>query len=175
MKNVIYLVVIIVVSFLAYSLTLKDNNETNTKPEPFAKTPAATQEKSELANDNPFSSLLSEAADGAEVFIIEPVDGATVSSPITVKFGIRNMTVAKAGDQTEFSGHHHLLINLDQLPNLQAPLPATDQIIHFGGAQTETTINLTPGEHSLQLLLGNYVHIPHKQAVLSKKITIDVQ
>lgn len=175
MKNVIYLIITAVVVFLAYSVIPKDNNEANNKPTSLAKTPLAEQEKSEVVNENPFSSLISEAADGAEVFIIEPADGAFVSSPVTIKFGIRNMTVAKAGDQTEFSGHHHLLINLEQLPNLQAPLPATDQIIHFGGAQTETTIELTPGVHSLQLLLGNYAHIPHQQAVLSKKITVTVQ
>lgn len=122
-----------------------------------------------------FSSLTSKAADGAEVFIIEPLDGATVTSPVIVKFGIRNMLVAKAGDQTEFSGHHHLLINVSELPPLSKPLPANDHIIHFGGAQTQATIRLKPGTHTLQLLLGNYVHIPHDSPILSKKITITVK
>ncbi len=124
---------------------------------------------------NPFAELISKSADGAEVFIIEPVDGAQVTSPLTVKFGIKNMVLAKAGEDVESSGHHHLLIDLQELPNLSAPLPATDQLIHFGGAQTETTIELEPGEHTLQLLLGNYLHIPHDEPVLSEKITINVQ
>jgi len=119
--------------------------------------------------------LISKSPENARVFIIEPIDGARVSSPVTVKFGLENMSVAKAGDDTENSGHHHLLIDLDELPNLSAPLPATEQLIHFGGAQTETTIELAPGEHTLQLLLGNYLHIPHDQPVMSDKITISVE
>jgi len=119
--------------------------------------------------------LISKATEGARVFIIEPKDGATISSPVTVKFGISNMTVAKAGDNQPNSGHHHLLIDLEQLPDMTAPLPATEQIIHFGGAQTETTIELEPGQHELQLLLGNYLHIPHQTPVISEKITVTVQ
>ncbi|RBP49798.1 DUF4399 domain-containing protein [Arenicella xantha] len=123
----------------------------------------------------PTAPLVSEAAPGAEVFFLEPSDGAVVSSPVTVKFGINNMTVAKAGENIENSGHHHLLINVDELPPLDAPLPATEQIIHFGGAQTETTLELEPGVYTLQLLLGNYLHIPHSEPVLSKKISITVK
>ena len=119
--------------------------------------------------------LISKSHENARVFIIEPIDGARVSSPVTVKFGLENMSVAKAGDDTENSGHHHLLIDLDELPDLSAPLPATEQLIHFGGAQTETTIELAPGEHTLQLLLGNYLHSPHDQPVMSDKITISVE
>ena len=111
----------------------------------------------------------------AAVFIISPGDGSVVSSPLKVEFGIANMTLAPAGDNQPNSGHHHLLIDLDELPNLTASLPATDQIIHFGKAQTETTIELSPGEHTLQLLLGNYLHIPHAEPVISKKITITVE
>lgn len=121
------------------------------------------------------SSLMSSAAPGADVFIISPGNGAVVSSPVKVEFGITNMKVVKAGDNTEFSGHHHLLINLDELPPMDAPLPATEQIIHFGGGQTETTLALEPGEYTLQLLLGNHLHIPHAEPVLSKKITITVK
>ena len=120
-------------------------------------------------------SLISKSTEGAKVFIIEPANGATVTSPVTVKFGIENMTLAKAGDNVEFSGHHHLLINIDELPALDAPLPATDQLIHFGGAQTETTVELPAGQHTLQLLLGNYLHIPHDTPVISEKITITVE
>jgi hypothetical protein len=121
------------------------------------------------------SGLISAAAEGAEVFIISPASGSTVSSPVTVQFGIKNMHVAKAGDKTEFSGHHHLLIDLEELPDMTVPLPATDQIVHFGGAQTQATVELEPGKHSLRLLLGNYAHIPHDKPVLSEEITIIVE
>jgi hypothetical protein len=171
MKNVIYLIIVVAVIFLSYTMLMKDD----TASEAIA-TPAESidSEAENTPKPNPFSALISESADGAEVFIIEPLEGAVVKSPFTVKFGIRNMTVAKAGDQTEFSGHHHLLINLDELPNLSAPIPATDQIIHFGGAQTETSIALSPGKHTLQLLLGNYAHIPHNKPILSKKLNVTV-
>lgn len=121
------------------------------------------------------ASLISISADNADVFILEPGDGSTVTSPVTVKFGITNMVVAPAGQNVENSGHHHLLINMDELPPLDQPLPATDQLIHFGGAQTETTVKLEPGKHTLQLVLGNYLHIPHDKPVVSKKITINVE
>lgn len=131
--------------------------------------------KVEAAAHNPLSGLISTAADGAEVFFISPTNGSTVSSPITIQFGIKNMQVAKAGDNTEFSGHHHLLINLEKLPDMSAPLPATDQIVHFGGGQTQTTIELEPGTHRLRLLLGNYLHIPHDKPILSEEITLIVE
>ena len=133
------------------------------------------QTKTDQANNQAFKDLISSAPTNAEVFIIEPLDGATVSSPVTIKFGISNMSLAKAGDEIKNSGHHHLLIDMDELPAMDAPLPANDNLIHFGGAQTETTIELEQGEHSLQLLLGNYLHIPHDKPVLSKKITITVE
>jgi hypothetical protein len=112
---------------------------------------------------------------GAKVFIISPKDGATVTSPVTVKFGIKGMTLAPAGTKQENSGHHHLLIDTDPPADLNQPLPATDKIVHFGKAQTETTVTLPPGKHTLQLLLGDQNHIPHKPPVLSKKITITVK
>ena len=121
------------------------------------------------------TSLISDAAPGAAVFILEPGDGSTVSSPVTIQFGITNMQVAPAGSNQEYSGHHHLLLDLDSLPDLSQALPATDNIQHFGKGQTETTIELSPGTHSLQLLLGNYLHIPHDKPVISKQITITVE
>lgn len=120
-------------------------------------------------------SLVSKAPDGAKVYFIEPVDGATVATTFTVKFGLAGMGVAPAGVDKENTGHHHILINLDELPDMTKPLPATDQIKHFGGGQTETTLTLEPGEHTLQLLLGNYVHIPHDTPVMSEKITVTVK
>jgi len=110
----------------------------------------------------------------AQLYIIEPVDGATVQETFKVKFGLSGMGVAPAGQNIKNTGHHHILIDMDKLPDLTKPLPATDQIRHFGGGQTETELTLTPGEHTLQLLLGNYMHIPHDKPVMSKKITITV-
>ena len=121
------------------------------------------------------SVLVSAAPANAELFFIEPANGAIVSSPVTVKFGLNNMTVAPAGDNTEHSGHHHILIDLNELPDMTLPLPANDNVVHFGAAQTETELELEPGQHTLQLLLGNYLHIPHNPPVISETITITVQ
>ena len=112
---------------------------------------------------------------GAKVFIISPKNGATVSNPVTVKFGIKGMTLAPAGTATANTGHHHLLIDTDPPADLSQPLPAIpDKIVHFGKAQTETTLTLPPGKHTLQLVLGDQNHIPHNPPVISKKITITV-
>lgn len=117
----------------------------------------------------------SDAPEGARVYIISPLDGAVVSSPVTVKFGLQGMGVAPAGVEFSGTGHHHLLIDLDQLPAMDKPLPANAQVKHFGKGQTETSLELAPGVHSLQLLMGNHLHVPHKAAVLSRKITITVR
>lgn len=119
--------------------------------------------------------LVSKAPEGASVYFIEPADGATVPSTFMVKFGLSGMGVAPAGVDRKNTGHHHILINLDELPDMTQPLPANDQVKHFGGGQTETTLTLEPGEHTLQLLLGNHVHIPHDKPVISEKITITVE
>lgn len=111
----------------------------------------------------------------AEVYIISPADGAVVTSPVHVQFGLRGMGVAPAGADLKNTGHHHLLVDLDELPNLEGPLPATDNIRHFGGGQTEASIELAPGTHTLQLLLGDYIHRPHNPPVMSKKIRITVK
>lgn len=119
--------------------------------------------------------LVSKAPEGASVYFIEPADGATVATTFTVKFGLTGMGVAPAGVDREHTGHHHILINLDELPDMTLPLPANDQVKHFGGGQTEATLTLAPGEHTLQLLLGNHLHIPHDKPVISEKITITVK
>lgn len=112
---------------------------------------------------------------GAKVFIVSPKNGAKVTSPVTVKFGIQGMTLSPAGVKAENSGHHHLLIDTPVPSDLSAPLPAIpDKIVHFGKAQTETTVTLPPGKHTLQLVLGDENHIPHDPPVISKKITITV-
>ncbi len=117
---------------------------------------------------------VSNAFAGTELYFVTPQNGDKVSGEFTVSFGLRGMGVAPAGVEKDNTGHHHLLINVDSLPPMDAPLPNTDQVRHFGGGQTETTLSLPPGEHTLQLLLGNYSHIPHNPPVISKKITITV-
>jgi hypothetical protein len=111
---------------------------------------------------------------GAEVYIISPKDGDTVTSPVTVKFGLKGMGIAPAGVAFENTGHHHLIIDAD-LPPMDTPVPADAQHVHFGKGQTEAKIDLKPGNHTLQLLLGDQLHIPHNPPVVSKKITITVK
>jgi len=115
------------------------------------------------------------SAAGAEVYIISPKDGATVHNPVLVQFGLRGMGVAPAGMKFDNTGHHHLLIDTDPPSDLSTPLPATDKIVHFGKGQTETTLNLAPGKHTLQLLFADANHIPHSPPVISQKITITVK
>lgn len=115
------------------------------------------------------------APEGAKVYFLSPTDGETVSSPLTVRFGLSGMGVAPAGTDKPNTGHHHLLIDLEQTPPLDKPLPSDDNHKHFGGGQTETTIELAPGTHRLQLLLGDMGHIPHDPPVMSEKITIEVK
>jgi hypothetical protein len=112
---------------------------------------------------------------GAKVYIISPRDRATVKSPVRVRFGLIGMGVAPAGVDVPDTGHHHLIIDLDELPSLDLPLPATDNVKHFGKGQTEAKIELSPGKHTLQLVLGDKIHLPHSPAVISKKITITVE
>jgi Domain of unknown function (DUF4399) len=111
---------------------------------------------------------------GAEVYIISPKDGAKVTSPFVVQFGLKGMGVAPAGIKFDNTGHHHLLIDTDAPTDLGAPLPASEKVVHFGKGQTETTVTLPPGKHTLQLLLGDQSHVPHNPPVMSKKITITV-
>ena len=111
----------------------------------------------------------------AEVFIISPLNKEIVSSPVEIIFGITNMTVAPAGIKKELSGHHHLIIDTDVLPNLSRPIPSNEKYLHFGKGQTRTLIDLKSGTHTLQLIFGDYVHIPHDKPLISKKITITVE
>jgi hypothetical protein len=112
---------------------------------------------------------------GAEVYIISPADGATVGPEVTVRFGLKGMGVAPAGVVKENTGHHHLLVDVKDLPAAGQPIPADARHIHFGGGQTQTTLTLTPGTHTLQLELGDANHVPFEPALVSKKITIHVK
>lgn len=113
---------------------------------------------------------------GAEVYIIAPTDGAKVKNPVVVRFGLKGMGVAPAGIQMEATGHHHLFVDTDLPTDMSKPIPVVEnKVIHFGKGQTETTLALSPGKHTLQLLLGDYLHIPNAMPVASKKITITVE
>ena len=113
---------------------------------------------------------------GAEAYIISPKDGAKVhADKVLVQFGLKGMGIAPAGVKFDNTGHHHLLIDTEVPADLSKPLPATDKIVHFGKGQTETTLTtLTPGKHTLQLVLGDMNHVPLDPPVVSKKITITV-
>ena len=126
-------------------------------------TPAPTQERTP-------------APEEAEAYIQSPTDGGPVTSPVTVRFGLRGIGVAPAGVQQPNSGHHHLLIDVSEtdMPSFDLPLPASDQVVHFGGGQTETQLELEPGQHTLQLVLGDHLHTPHSPPVTSERITITV-
>ncbi|TMM45287.1 DUF4399 domain-containing protein [Colwellia ponticola] len=126
---------------------------------------------SDLANAN--SMVQSVAPASANVYIISPADGATVKETFTVTFGLKDMGVSPAGIEKKNTGHHHLLIDKDSLPAFDMPMGSDVQ--HFGGGQTQTTLTLPKGEHTLQLILGDHHHVPHKPAVVSKKITITVE
>lgn len=110
---------------------------------------------------------------GAEAYIIEPADGAAVTSPFRVAFGLRGIGVAPAGIDLPNTGHHHLLIDRE-LANFDSPIPADSQHVHFGLGQTETTVELAPGRHELRLVLGDHLHIPHDPPVMSDVVTITV-
>ncbi len=111
---------------------------------------------------------------GASLYFINLKNGDVVASPVRVQFGLRGMGVAPAGVEKENTGHHHLLINVDSI-DVNAPLAMTDQIRHFGGGQTEASVELKPGTYTLQLLLADQNHIPHHPPVLSERITITVK
>jgi len=124
---------------------------------------------SALAADLPRSP----APKDVELYIISPADGATVASPVTVRFGLRGMGVAPAGVAMENTGHHHLLIDAAP-PALNMPVPADANHVHFGKGQTEAQVTLAPGKHTLQLLLADHLHIPHDPPVMSMRVTISV-
>ena len=131
------------------------------------------------ADDQDSVTMNNIAAKNAQVFFIEPLDGQKFlsknSDGIEVVFGASNVLIKAAGELVPNSGHHHLLINVDELPDLSMPIPANDKIIHFGKGQTTTTIELPKGQHKLQLILGNHVHIPHRPPVMSDPIYIEVE
>ena len=115
-------------------------------------------------------------AANAEVYIISPANGTTVRGPVTVRFGLKGMGIAPAGVKFDNTGNHHLLVDTDFSElKLDAPLPATDKILHFGKGQTETTLTLPPGKHTLEIVFADYLHNSFDPPLHSKKITITVK
>ena len=120
-----------------------------------------------------FVYLLVNVVLSSELYFIEPKDGQVVEKTFVVKFGLKDFGVAPAGYDINNTGHHHLLIDVE-LPDLNKPIPADANHLHFGGGQTETLVTLSPGEYSLQLLVGDKFHIPHNPPVISEKIKVTV-
>lgn len=121
-------------------------------------------------------------AQDARLYFVAPQDGETVSSPVTVRFGLAGMGVAPAGVEREGTGHHHVLVNRPPFGEAEGDaeaavngLPADDAHRHFGGGQTETALDLPPGRHTLQLVLGDAFHVPHDPPIVSEVIEIVVE
>ena len=115
-------------------------------------------------------------AAGAEVYFIAPRNGEKLHGPVTVKFGLKGMGVAPAGVKFDNTGHHHLLVDTDFSElKLDAALPATDKILHFGKGQTETVLTLAPGRHTLEIVFADFAHRSFDPPLHSKKITITVE
>lgn len=116
------------------------------------------------------------APEGAKVYFINLKDGDKVTSPVSIKFGLSGMGVAPAGTEKEKTGHHHLIINEKiEGDELNEPIPSDEQHKHFGGGQTEVSVELPKGTHTLQLVLGDWSHIPHNPPVMSERISVTVE
>lgn len=122
------------------------------------------------------------ATEGANVYIVTPQHGEVVPQKFKVVFGLQGMGICPAGVTGEGvpipdTGHHHLLIDVDELPDMNKPLPMdqTDTIKHFGKGQTETVVELAPGKHTLQLVFADYAHVPFEPVIKSEKITVTVK
>lgn len=121
------------------------------------------------------ASLTSEAApENARVYFVDLANGAEVASPLLVKFGVEGIAIAPAGSSEPATGHHHLVIDAE-LPAYDQPIPASANYAHFGKGQTETTIELSPGPHTLQMVFANGLHVPFNPPLVSEKISITVR
>jgi hypothetical protein len=112
---------------------------------------------------------------GAMAYIIEPADGASVTSPVRVVFGLKGFGVAPAGVDRNDAGHHHLLVDAALPADLGVPIPNDETHRHFGGGQTEVELTLAPGRHTLQMLVGDHLHIPHDPPIASSVVTVEVR
>jgi hypothetical protein len=113
----------------------------------------------------------------AKVYFIGLKDGDTVKSPVLIHFGLSGMGIAPAGTEAPATGHHHLFIDAEPLTGdaLNEAIPLDEHHVHYGKGQTEASVALTPGKHTLQLVLGDWSHIPHKAPVMSDRITVNVE
>jgi hypothetical protein len=158
----------IVAALAVLSLAACDSGTpTPDTPTPVAEAPAGKTSAEPTVTRTP-------SPPGAKAFFIEPQDGATVKSPLTVKFGIEGMKIVPAGVVEPDSGHFHLLIDTT-LKDYNAPIPEDQNDRHYGKGQTEATIELSPGKHTLQIVLGDASHIPHDPPVQSPVITVNVE
>jgi hypothetical protein len=137
--------------------------------------PAAPPPPAAAPSPPPTALARKPAPAGATAYIIEPADGATVMNPVRVVFGLKGIGVAPAGVDRNDAGHHHLLIDTEMPANLGLPLPNDEQHRHFGGGQTEVDLTLSPGRHTLQMVLGDHLHIPHDPPIASSVVTIEVR
>jgi hypothetical protein len=113
---------------------------------------------------------------GATVYIINLKDGDSVTSPVKIQFGLTGMGVAPAGVEKPNTGHHHLIIDTTlSADEMKAPIPSDAKHVHFGAGQTEAMVTLAPGKHTLQLVLGDWSHVPHVPPVMSKPISVTVK
>jgi hypothetical protein len=147
------------------------------EPEPPAPTAPSAAAPSAAAPAPTAAAVLARkpAPAGASAYIIAPADGAVVANPVRVVFGLKGIGVAPAGTDRADAGHHHLLVDAGLPANLDVPIPNDPQHMHFGGGQTETSLTLPPGRHTLQLLLGDHLHIPFDPPIASAQVTIEVQ
>ena len=134
--------------------------------------PAAPQATAEPAA--PQGMPRTASVEGTAVFFVTPRDESTVSSPVILNFAVSGMAVTTSGDNTPMTGHHHVIIDAE-LPALDMPIPADANRVHFGDGSSTTELDLAPGEHTLQLLFADYLHIPHDPPVYSDRITITVE
>ena len=155
-----YIVIILSLTMVASCNQNKENNQT-------------TAENNEFATSAP-KIQRNEAPENATVYFITPSPNAVLSSPVKVEFGVTEMEIVPLGQNIPLTGHHHIIINAD-LPDMNFPIPADENYVHFGDGSSETTLNLDKGDHTLQLILGDYLHIPHNPPVYSDKITITVE
>ena len=143
-------------------------------PEPEAETPGAPEPAAAEPAAAPAAALpRTPAPEGAMLYFIAPADGDEVTNPVNIVFGLSGAGVAPAGIVFPNSGHHHMLVDAGMPPE-NLPIPTDGNHVHFGLGQTEAMVELPPGEHTLQLILGDHLHIPHDPPVLSQIITVTV-
>jgi hypothetical protein len=161
--------------FAAASLSAACGQKTADEPTTEAvSAPAAEDPAAASVEAAPAALPRTPSPEDAGVYFVSPADGDTVSNPVRIEFGITGMSVVPAGDMTEHSGHHHLIVDAE-LPDPGMPIPADDNHIHFGDGSSSTELTLEPGQHTLQLILGDHLHIPHDPPVTSDPITITVE